>query len=165
MVVFPSHDHWLRCILDDIFGYDNFRTELVWLYNSQGKTNKEWNKKHDHILYYTKSKKWTFNAKDVVDGISDLTYKRFKKEIDTYGYYTVLKNGKRTKYYLENGSLPKDWLDDITYISRDNKELTGYATQKPKVGKSFFISLLVSAYQSGGNKYTGNDRDWETNKK
>lgn len=43
-----------------------------------------------------------------------------------------MKNGKRTKYYLENGSLPKDWYEDITYISRDNKELTGYPTQKPK---------------------------------
>jgi site-specific DNA-methyltransferase (adenine-specific) len=140
-------NHWLRCILDDIFGYDNFRTELVWLYNSQGKTNKEWNKKHDHILYYTKSKKWTFNAKDVVDSISDLTYKRFKKEIDAYGYYTVLKNGKRTKYYLENGSLPKDWHDDITYISRDNKELNGYNTQKPKA----LIERLVKASSNEGD--------------
>ena len=86
-------------------------------------------------------------AKDVVDGISDLTYKRFKKEIDTYGYYTVLKNGKRTKYYLENGSLPKDWHDDITYISRDNKELTGYATQKPKA----LIERLVKASTNEGD--------------
>jgi len=140
-------NHWMRCILDHVFGYDNFRTELVWLYNSQGKTNKEWNKKHDQILYYTKSKKWTFNAKEVVDSISDLTYKRFKKEIDTYGYYTVLKNGKRTKYYLENGSLPKDWHDDITYISRDNKELTGYNTQKPKA----LIERIIKASSNEGD--------------
>jgi len=124
-------NHWLRCILDDVFGYDNFRTELVWFYNSQGKTNKEWNKKHDHILYYTKSKKWTFNYKDVKDSITNLTYKRFKKEIDKKGYYTIFKNGKEYKYYLKDGSLPKDWFGDITYISRDNKELTGYPTQKP----------------------------------
>ena len=31
-------NHWLRCILDDVFGYDNFRNEISWCYNSQGKT-------------------------------------------------------------------------------------------------------------------------------
>ena len=70
-------NHWIRCIMDDIFGYANFRTEIVWFYNSQGKTSKEWNRKHDVILYYTKSKEWTFNAKKVMDSITDLTYKRF----------------------------------------------------------------------------------------
>jgi len=125
-------NHWMRILMDEIFGYDNFRNEISWCYNSQGKTTKQWNKKHDVILYYTKTENFTFNSDIVKDSISDLTYKRFKKEIDTYGYYTVLKNGKRTQYTLEAGSLPKDWFEDITYISRDNKELTGYPTQKPK---------------------------------
>lgn len=125
-------NHWMRILMDDIFGYENFRNEISWCYNSQGKTTKQWNKKHDVILYYTKGKQWTFNAKDVMDSITDLTYKRFKSEIDKKGYYTCFKNGKEYKYYLENGSLPKDWFEDVTYISRDNKELTGYPTQKPK---------------------------------
>lgn len=125
-------NHWMRILMDDVFGYDNFQNEIVWCYNSQGKTKKQWNKKHDVILFYSKNKEFTFNSHIVKDSISDLTYKRFKKEIDQHGYYTVLKNGKRTKYFLENGSLPKDWYEDITYISRDNKELTGYPTQKPK---------------------------------
>ena len=140
-------NHWLRCILDDVFGYDNFKSEIVWFYNSQGKTNKEWNKKHDNILYYTKSNKWTFNYKDVKDSITDLTYKRFKKEIDLKGYYTSFKNGKEYKYYLEDGSLPKDWFEDITYISRSNKELNGYNTQKPKS----LIERLVKASSNRGD--------------
>jgi len=140
-------NHWLRCILDDVFGYDNFKSEIVWFYNSQGKTKKEWNKKHDNILYYTKSNKWTFNYKDVKDSITDLTYKRFKKEIDLKGYYTSFKNGKEYKYYLEDGSLPKDWFEDITYISRSNKELNGYNTQKPKS----LIERLVKASSNQGD--------------
>jgi DNA modification methylase len=140
-------NHWLRCIMDDIFKYENFRTEIVWFYNSQGKSDKEWNRKHDVILHYTKGKRWTFNAKDVMDSITDLTYKRFKSEIDKKGYYTCFKNGKEYKYYLENGSLPKDWFEDITYISRDNKELTGYATQKPKS----LIERLVKASSNEGD--------------
>ncbi len=140
-------NHWLRCIMDDIFKYDNFRTEIVWFYNSQGKSDKEWNRKHDVILHYTKGKQWTFNAKDVMDSITDLTYKRFKSEIDKKGYYTCFKNGKEYKYYLENGSLPKDWFEDVTYISRDNKELTGYPTQKPKA----LIERLIKASSNEGD--------------
>ena len=125
-------NHWLRLILDDIFGYDNFRNEISWCYNSQGKTDKSWNKKHDVILFYTKNATFNFYEKRIKDSITNLTYKRFKSEIDKKGYYTSFKNGKEYKYYLEDGSLPKDWFEDVTYISRDNKELTGYPTQKPK---------------------------------
>jgi len=148
-------NHWMRILMDKVFGYDNFQNEIVWCYNSQGKTKKQWNKKHDVILFYSKSKNFIFNSHIVKDSISDLTYKRFKKEIDQYGYYTVLKNGKRTKYYLENGSLPKDWYEDVTYISRDNKELNGYPTQKPKeLIKRFVLASsnegdLVADFYSG----------------
>ena len=140
-------NHWMRCIMDDIFGYDNFRNELAWCYNSQGKTRSQWNKKHDVILYYTKTEKFIFNSDIVKDSITDLTYKRFKKEIDKKGYYTSFKNGKEYKYYLEDGSLPKDWFEDITYISRDNKELTGYPTQKPKE----LLKRLILASTNEGN--------------
>lgn len=125
-------NHWMRILMDEIFGYENFRNELSWCYNSQGKTDKQWNKKHDVILFYTKSDIWTFNSKDVKDCITDLTYKRFKNEIDKKGYYTSFKNGKEYKYYLDDGSLPKDWFEDVTYISRSNCEINGYPTQKPK---------------------------------
>jgi len=140
-------NHWMRCIMDDVFGYKNFRNEISWCYNSQGKTTKQWNKKHDVILYYTKSEDWVFNSDIVKDSISDLTYRRFQKEIDKYGYYTVLKNGKRTQYTLADGSLPKDWFEDVTYISRDNKELTGYPTQKPKE----LIKRLILASTNEGD--------------
>jgi len=125
-------NHWMRLLMDDVFGYDNFRNEIVWCYNSQGKTKRQWNKKHDVILFYSKGNNFIFNSHIVKDSISDLTYRRFKKEIDEHGYYTVLKNGKRTKYTLADGSFPKDWYEDITYINNANKELTGYPTQKPK---------------------------------
>ena len=140
-------NHWIRCIMDDIFGYDKFRNEISWCYNSQGKTTKQWNKKHDVILYYTKTDKYTFNSDIVKDSITDLTYKRFKKEIEKKGYYTSFKNGKEYKYFLEDGSLPKDWFEDVTYISRDNKELTGYATQKPKA----LLERIIKASSNEGD--------------
>jgi len=148
-------NHWMRILMDDIFGYDNFRNEISWCYNSQGKTTKQWNKKHDVILYYTKSEDWVFNSDVVKDSITDLTYKRFKKEIDKKGYYTSFKNGKEYRYYLEDGSLPKDWFEDVTYISRDNKELTGYPTQKPKDLIRRFILASTNEGDTVADYYLG----------
>lgn len=148
-------NHWMRILMDDVFGYDNFRNEISWCYNSQGKTTKQWNKKHDVILYYTKSEDYIFNSDIVKDSISDLTYRRFQKEIDKYGYYTVLKNGKRTQYTLADGSLPKDWFEDITYISRDNKELTGYPTQKPKDLIKRFVLASTNEGDTVADYYLG----------
>lgn len=148
-------NHWMRILMDDVFGYENFRNEISWCYNSQGKTTKQWNKKHDVILYYTKSEDWVFNADVVKDSITDLTYKRFKKEINKKGYYTSFKNGKEYKYYLADGSLPKDWFEDVTYISRDNKELTGYPTQKPKELISRFVLASTNEGDVVADYYLG----------
>lgn len=147
--------HWLRCLMDDVFDIENFRNQIVWLYNSQGKTKKQWNKKHDVILFYTKSDDFIFNSDVVKDSITDLTYKRFKKEIDEKGYYTSFKNGKEYKYYLEDGSLPKDWFEDITYLSRDNKELSGYPTQKPKELIKRFVLASTNKGDTVADYYLG----------
>ena len=45
-------NHWMRCIMDDIFGYDNFRNEIIWGYKTGGASKKEYSKKHDVILFY-----------------------------------------------------------------------------------------------------------------
>jgi len=148
-------NHWLRLICDEIFGYDNFRNEISWCYNSQGKTTNQWNKKHDVILFYSVSNEFEFYQSRVKDSITDLTYKRFKKEIDKKGYYTSFKNGKEYKYYLEDGSLPKDWFEDVTYISRDNKELTGYPTQKPKELLKRLILSVTNENDLVGDFYLG----------
>lgn len=124
-------NHWLRVLLDDIFGYDNFINEIVWCYLTQGKTNKYWNKKHDVIVFYSKSSNYKFYADRVKESISNETYKRFKKDIDKYGYYESFKNGKLYKYTIEDGTLPKDWIEDITALPQASKEKNGYPTQKP----------------------------------
>lgn len=135
-------NHWLRLICDDIFGYDRFLNEICWCYNTQGKTDKKWNSKHDVILFYSKSNIFNFYSDRIKDSITDLTYKRFRKEIKEKGYYTSFKNGKEYKYYLEDGSMPKDWFEDVRFISRSSKELVKYETQKPK---ELLTRLIISA--------------------
>ena len=53
-------NHWMRCIMDDVFGYDNFRNEIIWGYKTGGASKKEYSKKHDVILFYSKTKNYYF---------------------------------------------------------------------------------------------------------
>ena len=54
-------NHWIRCIMDDVFGYDNFVNEIIWNYKTGGASKKYFPRKHDNIFLYTKTKKYTFN--------------------------------------------------------------------------------------------------------
>lgn len=123
-------NHWLRLILDDIFGYDNFRNEISWCYRSSGFSKYKWSQKHDVILFYTKSKKYTFNMELIRETeISKSTQKRFSKDISETGLIPNLKNGKM--YYVSPYSPPKDWIN-LNTLPQAHKERVGYPTQKPK---------------------------------
>lgn len=52
---------WTKALLDGIFGKRNFRNEVVWLYKTGGVSKRWFGKKHDTILFYSKSDEYTFN--------------------------------------------------------------------------------------------------------
>ena len=119
----PTASHYLKIILDCIFGAKNFRNEIVWCYKSGGASKKQWAKKHDIILFYSKSDEWTFNEQK-------------EKSYMGIGYNTGNKNvtlykdehfEARGHYTLVNG---KDWWT-IGMLATSSKERTGYPTQKP----------------------------------
>ena len=56
---------WVKCLLDAIFGRENFQNEIVWYYSGGGAARTRWARKHDTLLFYTKSDKWTFNVEAV----------------------------------------------------------------------------------------------------
>ena len=87
--------HYLKVEMDNIFGINNFRNEIIWCYKTQGFTKKNWSQKHDNILYYTKSSNWVFNVDDVRENeITESTMKRWKKEIDEFGMIPTKKMEK-----------------------------------------------------------------------
>jgi DNA modification methylase len=123
-------NHWMRCILDDVFGYDRMLNELIWCYRSQGFNKNKWSEKHDVILLYSKTKKWTFNLEAVRENeIGESTQKRWHKEIAEYGLIPTKKNGKI--YWNSPYSPPKDWIN-INALPQAHTERNGYDTQKPK---------------------------------
>jgi len=59
-------NHWMRILMDNVFGYDNFRNEIVWCYSTASTPHiKQYPRNHDVILWYSKSNDWKFNKNDI----------------------------------------------------------------------------------------------------
>ena len=62
----PSASHYLKIILDAVFGHQNFRNEIIWCYTGPGSPNmRQFNRKHDDIFWYSKGDEWIFNREAV----------------------------------------------------------------------------------------------------
>ena len=62
----PTMSHYLKLLLDAIFGWKNFRNEIIWCYTGPGSPKmRQFSRKPDVILWYVNGEKWTFNADDV----------------------------------------------------------------------------------------------------
>ncbi|MDR1485537.1 MAG: HNH endonuclease [Planctomycetaceae bacterium] len=121
----PTASHYLKSLLDGVFGKRNFVSEIIWSYAWGVRTEKRWNKKHDTILMYAKSADFTFNSNDVLEirKANEATQKRLKYK----GAMTTDWNKGRG---TEKLALPTDvWY--IPTINAMSKERTGYPTQKP----------------------------------
>ena len=118
---------WVKCMMDDIFGRRNFRNEIVWFYDdSPGRSKRYFQKKHDTILWYSKSKFWTFNPDAVRVPIKEASVKRYKTVRVIGGKSYV--GGASAK----TGKVPEDvWSMPVVKKNKTNKESTGYPTQKP----------------------------------
>jgi adenine-specific DNA-methyltransferase len=120
--------HYIKVIMDEVFGYENFRNEIIWAYRWASTTKSTFAHKHDVILWYTKSSNYIFNLDDVREPYTKEQLKGYKK--DSKGYYTQGKNGKKW-YAHPKGQVPDD-VFNIGIISRSSYERVGFTTQKPE---------------------------------
>jgi site-specific DNA-methyltransferase (adenine-specific) len=117
----PTASHYIKVIMDGVFGHNNFRNEIVWHYTSGGAGKRRFAKKHDVILFYSKSDGYYFEQQK---------YKRFLDKSKGYD--------PRIKYFKDKESgrdyriniMTDVWLD-IGIISPNSFERLGYPTQKP----------------------------------
>jgi len=135
--------HYIKIMLDEIFGRDCFRNDLIWLYEGRELSHTEYNAKHDNILFYSKSQKWIFNwnhpsVRESLKESSKKAMSRFKDENgkwfvlrykDGGGFAPLEDEGEHTyRQYVPEGIPPRDWF----FIDYSRKsERTGYDTQKP----------------------------------
>lgn len=132
----PSASHYLKLICDAVFfpNGGDIRNEIVWCYKRWTATSNRFQRLHDTILYYAKSKNSTFNTqyepygewiKKDYNYIEEETGRRWR-------WHTV--KGNRYKVYLEDeekGIKIGDWWQ-INAIGSTAKERLGYPTQKPE---------------------------------
>ena len=112
---------YVRLLLDEIFGHERLLNEIIWVYHGPSPIRSAFNRKHDTILVYTKSKKYTFNVDDIRQPYNPNTFKTFNSS---------LKAGFGKMPDLERGKVPEDWWY-FPVVARLHSERTGYPTQKP----------------------------------
>ncbi len=112
--------HYVKVILDEIFGEKNFINEIIWNYKSGGVSKKHFARKHDTLLFYAKSLKYYFNPQKEKSYNREYKPYRFKgvsEYKDGLGWYTMV-------------NMKDVW--QINMVGRTSAERTGYATQKPE---------------------------------
>ncbi|WKZ37881.1 MAG: site-specific DNA-methyltransferase [Anaerolineales bacterium] len=128
-------DAYARLILDEIFGAENFVNEIIWAYHGPSPIKTAFNRKHDTILFYAKSRDYVFNADDVREPYNPNTVATFKAS---------RKAGFGKVPDLERGKVPEDWWY-FPVVARLHNERTGYPTQKPE-------ALLERIIRASSNK-------------
>ncbi|GMT41893.1 MAG: restriction endonuclease subunit M [bacterium] len=129
----PTASHYLKIILDTIFGKKNFRNEVVWCYKRYTAAANRYQRLHDIILFYSKSNKMKFNQlRKEYGGKSGKLDSHYKQAEDGRWYRWQKRKGKEPyKIYLSEGVRLGDWWD-IPIINASAKERLGYPTQKPE---------------------------------
>lgn len=131
----PTMSHYLKVLLDAIFGAETFRNEIIWHYNTGGKGKKNFLRKHDTILVFSKGDEFTFYREQValprVAGTAHLRHGADDDGREYYEDFSPRKSGKTYRWYLDEGVTPMDVWTDIPALNPMAAERLGYPTQKP----------------------------------
>ena len=127
----PTAGHYLKMLMDAVFGRINFRNEIVWCYTGPGSPNRrQFNRKHDIILWYSISKTWCFNADAVRIPHHGKTKENFKAGLTGSGFVAD------TYDLSAGGKVPETWWaqekgNGLAIAARQKSQYVGYPTQKP----------------------------------
>ena len=122
--------------MDKTFGYDNFRNEIVWTYTSASNVKKDFPRKHDVILRYSKGETYTFN-KDAI---------RVPYAAGTLGRFQYAHPFSEGHELNELGKVPEDWSWPFAIVARGNENI-GYPTQKPEA----LLERIIKASSNEGD--------------
>ena len=115
----PTASHYLKMIMDAIFGNKNFRNEIVWCYAGGGVPKRDYPRKHDVILRYAGK-----------DRFFNIEYRPYGKHASSGRRATDL-GGIRSVEYNPAGTPVNNWWTDINPLINWDSERLGYPTQKP----------------------------------
>ena len=126
-------DAHIRLLMDEIFGEDNFLNEIIWCYQSGGRSVRHFSRKHDVIFFYAKSANYDFNIEAVMAPPASPRTNHMRRHVDPDGrvYRSIRVGGKVYTYYDDDPVAPTDVWSDVGFLQQKDPERTGYDTQKP----------------------------------
>lgn len=137
----PSAHHYLKLMMDAVFGPECFRNEIIWHYGLGGRAPSDrFSGKHDNILFYAKSDEAVYTKPR--GKVTEAMRQKYCHE-DEDGRYMM---GGGKKYYLKGGKRLDDvW--DIPTLSPTAGERLGYPTQKPEA----LLERIIKASSNEGD--------------
>ena len=138
---------FMKLLLDDIFGINNFRNEIIWCYTSASRVADDFPRKHDNILRYSKSSKVIFNKKDILVPYDEKTLANYKEGLGGSGTFYSGNIKETEESILKEGKVPEDWWE-FAIAARfpvDGVKRTGYPTEKP-------VALLERIIKASSNE-------------
>jgi site-specific DNA-methyltransferase (adenine-specific) len=166
----PTASHYLKLLLDAIFGVEHFQNEIIWHYRTyQGQVKNYFPRKHDIVFFYTKTDRWHFKLLKEEGTIEEtIDYHRWKKYLNEHNEITGAsypKTDSRFDGYLkrwirDHGREPTanevilkiegltvDSVWDIKAVDPKSAERLGYPTQKPEA----LLERLIEASSNEGD--------------
>lgn len=160
--------HYIKVEMDKVFGYQNFVNEIAWCYELGGRVSKKaYGRRHDTILFYSKTGDHVFNWDKVLDewdekGKAKFKYQdekgryrligRFLKDSPIKGHRDVSPEWEMThpelvqRYYMKEGKSQVDFWN-ISPINQVSPERIGYPTQKPQE----LLERIIKASSNAGS--------------
>ena len=151
---------YLKCVLDSIFGQDNFRNEIIWCYKTSLRcSDKSFGRDHDNILFYSKTNYSRIHPDKTNFPVSESTIKRWSAYADENGFVsnkhfagsnsTIMNTENETKGFNINNGIPRDWWEISSNVSKGNTNevFAGkYPTQKPEA----LLERIIKASSNDG---------------
>ncbi len=142
-----NESHYGKVLMDSIFGRDSFRNEIIWVYHGPGSPKmKQYNRKHDCILWYSKSpSEWVFNGNDV----------RMTSEVHVGGFNNEM-SSEVSESYESKGKIPEDWWE----VGRDKEEFLEemgslYDEYQTVIDNDWWKMAVAARIRVDGEKRTG----------
>lgn len=138
--------HVARTILDSIFGYDQFRSEIIWHYRRWSNSQRGLLPAHQTILFYSKTSKFTFNETFVEYSAStniDQILQKRGRDHSNKVVYSRDDDGETITSGVKRG-VPLGDVWDIPFLNPKASERVGYPTQKPVLLLERIVQLVTN---------------------
>lgn len=139
--------HYLKVLLDSVFDRKNFRNEIIWAYHGPGSPKmKQYNRKHDNILWYSKSTlNWIFNGDDV----------RMSSDVHVGGFNNEM-SADMSSVYTDKGKIPEDWWEMGRNKDEFVDEMSNLYDEYEKIqNKNWWKMAVAARIRVDGKKRSG----------